>query len=270
MLQPVIAGDMFARSLILLLGLGITSAIHADVPPALVTALEHLRTHKSYSWEMINGDPGPVAQRVETRRGRVTLVQQNISPHIVGSVDLDGNTLIRRDWSDGMALETIILASGETVHGTPEGWMTGQEVLSALAGVRLQNDTATPRFTWLRRADRPDLRRPDQELLPLLKSTQAFETNGDSYTASARLHPGGGSNPSEAPLPIDVTVTLNVLRGVVRDYEVRINATQSVARTQVQLPVSEQRLVILTYLPVARITIPDEAREKLRNLGAKI
>ena len=44
MLQPVIAGDMFARSLILLLGLGITSAIHADVPPALVAeVLENLR-----------------------------------------------------------------------------------------------------------------------------------------------------------------------------------------------------------------------------------
>ena len=54
----------------------------------LATALERLREQKSYSWEMINGDPGPVAQKIETKRGNVTLVQQNISPHIVGRVDL--------------------------------------------------------------------------------------------------------------------------------------------------------------------------------------
>ena len=67
-----------------------------------------------------------------------------------------------------------------------------------------------------------------------------------------------------------MTVTINLGKGIVRDYEVRINATQSIARTRVQLPISEQRIVILTYLPVSRLTIPDEAREKLRGLGAKI
>ncbi len=263
---------MFARPIFLLVSFGLALSTRAAVPPALATALEHLRAQKSYSWEMINGDPGPVAQRVETRRGNVTLVQQNISPHMVGSIDLDGNVLIRRDWTDGIALDTIITATGESVTGTPEGWMTTQEILSALAEERLQSGTGTRRLTWLRRADRPDLRRPDQELLPLLKSTQVFESTGDSYTTSGRLSSGGGTsgNPAEAPPPIDVTVTLNLRSGVIRDYEVKIDATQSVSRSRVQIPVSEQRIVILTYLPVARISIPDEAREKLRGLGAKL
>lgn len=262
---------MSARLLLLFLGVGLVLSSRAEVPPALASALEYLRAQKSYSWEMINADPGPVTQRVETRRGNVTLVQQNISPHIVGSVDREGNVLIRRDWSDGVVLETIILASGETVTGTPEGWMTAQEVLSALADERLKSATGTPRLTWLRRSDRPDLRRPDQELLPLLRSTQAFEINGDSYITSGRLNPGAATgNPAEAPPPIDVTVTLNLGRGIIRDYEVKISATQSVSRSRVQIPVTEQRIVILTYLPVAQISIPEEAREKLRSLGAKL
>lgn len=263
---------MFVRPFFLFVGVGLALMGRAAPPAALASALEYLRLQKSYSWEMINADPGPVAQRLETRRGNVTLVQQNISPHIVGSVDMNGHVLIRRDWADGIALETIILGSGETVTGTPEGWMTAQEVLSALADERLQAGTSTPRQTWLRRADRPDLRRPDQELLPLLKSTQTFEATGDTYTTRGQIHPGAvsGGNPQDAGPRVDVTVTLNLRSGMVRDYEVRIDATQSVSRARVQIPVSEQRIVILTYLPVARIPIPEDAREKLRSLGAKL
>ena len=50
--------------------------------------------------------------------------------------------------------------------------------------------------------------------------------------------------------------------GIIRDYEVKIEGTRSVSGARIQLPVSDQRIVILTYLPV-KIDIPDEAREKL-------
>lgn len=48
----------------------------ATPPPPLARALEALRDQKSYSWEVINADPGPVAQQFPTRRGSVTLIQQ--------------------------------------------------------------------------------------------------------------------------------------------------------------------------------------------------
>jgi len=96
-------------------------SVRAAPPPELASGLEHLKAQGSYSWEEINADPGPVAQRFETRRGKVTVVQQNTSPHVIGSIDRNGDTLIQRDWEDGLRLDTIITASGGVVTKTPDG-----------------------------------------------------------------------------------------------------------------------------------------------------
>lgn len=235
-------------------------SVRAAPPPELASGLEHLKAQGSYSWEEINADPGPVAQRFETRRGKVTVVQQNTSPHVIGSIDRNGDTLIQRDWQDGLRLDTIITASGGVVTKTPDGWMTEQEILSALAEERLQaGNGTTPRLAWLRRADRPNLRRPDQELVPMLKSVSEFEAAGESYVTSSQIPPevsGTGS-------AVDITLTINLRRGLIRDYEVKIEATRRVSRARVEVPISDQRIVILTYLPIAAIAIPEEAREKL-------
>ena len=76
------------RFLVLLLASTLVAL--AGPPSALVSALEYLRDQKSYSWEMINGDPGPVAQQFETRRGTVTTVQQSMSPNMKGQIDRSG------------------------------------------------------------------------------------------------------------------------------------------------------------------------------------
>lgn len=239
----------------------------AAPPRALATALERLRDQKSYSWEVINADPGPVVSQVETRRGTITDVRQNISPHIKGAIDRRGDTLLRREWSDGLTLETVIAADGAMVTRTPEGWMTDREILSALAEERLQARTATPRARWLRRADRPDVQRPDQELASLLKTNAPFEQAGDSYTVRAWLRPDGtlSADPDEGQPAAIITLTLNLAGGMLRDYEVKLEATaRTNAHARVRIPISDQRIVIITYLPLSRIDIPDEAREKLK------
>src|SRR5882672_8937994 len=96
----------------LLLALAAGSRLRAAPPAVLAAALESLRDQKSYSWQVINGDPGPVAQNFETRRGTVTTVLQNTSPNIKGSIDLNGDVLLEREWSDGLKLETFIAANG--------------------------------------------------------------------------------------------------------------------------------------------------------------
>src|SRR5947207_15670543 len=110
------------RIALIIWAMGFASGSHAaaPVPPAVVNALEYLRDQRSYSWEVINGDPGPVAQSVETRRGTVTTVQQNTSPHVTGSIDLNGDTLVRREWPDGLQLDTIVTADGKTITNTPK------------------------------------------------------------------------------------------------------------------------------------------------------
>lgn len=234
-------------------------------PPApLVSALEYLRDQKSYSWEVINADPGPVAQQFETRRGTVTTVQQNLSPNIKGSIDRRGDMLIKREWSDGLQLDTIITSDGAMVTRTPEGWMTDREILTAQAEERLSGKSATPRAVWLRRADRPDIRRPDQELAPLLKTEARFTVSGDTYIVNAQI-PSGTARPGEessAP-PIRVSITMNLSGGVIRDYELKVEGTRAVTRARVQVPVSDQRIVIIKYLPVTKIDIPAEAAAKL-------
>ena len=241
-------------------------AAAAEVPSALASALEYLRDQKSYSWEIINADPGPVAQQFNTRRGTVTTVQQNMSPNLKGQIDRSGDMLIQRDWSDGLRLDTIITADGTMVTKTPEGWLTDREILTAQAEERLRGQAPTPRYLWLRRADRPDIRRPDQELLPFLKGSAEFEVVADSYVARIRSRAGDPSKPNEDETEpgTNVTLTMNLRGGIVRDYEVKIEGTRRATRARIPIPVSEQRIVVLTYLPVSRIDIPFEALEKLK------
>jgi hypothetical protein len=251
---------------LVLFALAAATPAFAAPPLALATALERLRDQKSYSWEVINADPGPVAQQIETRRGTVTTVQQNMSPNMKGAIDRNGDMLIQRDWSDGVRLDTVIAADGTMITKTPEGWMTDREILSALAEERLRGQGVTPRFRWLRRADRPEIRRPDQELMPFLHRAAEIESSGDTYIARARIRADGtvSSETDDSGPSINVTVAMNVQGGVIRDYEVKVDTTRPVTRARVQVPVSDQRIVIITYLPVSRISIPNEAWEKLK------
>jgi hypothetical protein len=237
-------------------------------PAALASALEYLRDQKSYSWEAINSDPGPVAQQVETRRGTLTTVQQSMGPNMKGQVDRNGDMLIQREWSDGLRLDSIITTDGAMVTKTPEGWLTDREILTAQAEERLRGQAPTARYLWLRRADRPDIRRPDQELGPFLKGNGEFEALGDSYVAKLRSRAGDPSKPNEydAEPGTNVTVTMNLRGGMIRDYEVKIEGTRRATRARIAVPVSEQRIVIVTYVPVSRIDIPKEAAEKLKSV----
>ena len=245
--------------------LAATSLAAAAPPSALAFALEYLRDQKSYSWEVINGDPGPIAQQFRTRRGTVTTVQQSMTPNMKGQIDSDGNMLIQRQWSDGLRLDTIITADGTMITKTPEGWLTDREILTAQAEERLRGRAPTLRYLWLRRADRPDIRRPDQELVPFLKSQSKFEALADSYVTQLRSRAGDPARPNEDETEpaTNVTVTINLHGALIRDYEVRIEGTRRATRARISVPVSEQRMVILTYVPVGQIDIPYEAQQKL-------
>lgn len=236
----------------------------AAPPSDLARALENLRDQRSYSWEMINTDPGPVAQKVQTRRGAVTAVVQNLSPNIKGQLDRQGDILITREWADGLVLKTALAADGAMVTLTPEGWMSDREILTAQADERLRSSSPTPRMLWLRRADRPEVLRPDRELTPLLAESVTFEFNGQSYLARSRADETARAGEAASE---NLLFTLNLRNGVIRDYEVVRDTTQRVTRARVNLALSDHRTVILSYIPVNRIDIPDEARAKLK--GAK-
>jgi hypothetical protein len=143
--------------------------------------------------------------------------------------------------------------------------MTDREILTAQAEERLRGQTPTARQVWLRRADRPDIRRPDQELVPFLKSSLPFQATADGFITQLRSRNGDPARPNEADSEpaTDVTVTMNLRGGMIRDYEVKLEGTQRATRARIAVPVSEQRVVIITYVPVSRIDIPPEAREKL-------
>jgi hypothetical protein len=238
------------------------TALRAQIPPALAAAVQQLQVARSYSWEVINADPGPVAQSTETRRGRVTFVQQNTAPHVKGSVTSNGDILLNRDWSDGLRLDTLATADGQIVTNTPEGWMTGHEILSAIAEEKITSDTPSLRYQWLRRADRPDTRRPDEELPVAVKAASEFEVNGDTYVAHIRF--GEGARERSGLAALEVTVTINLRSGVVRDYQMTVSGSRTVARVGMQLPVNDDRFVILTYVPVRKLDVPDEAWVKLK------
>jgi hypothetical protein len=91
-----------------------------------------------------------------------------------------------------------------------------------------------------------------------------FEVQGNAYTARIRFNSTGQPSTAEDGEPATtVTVTMNLSGGAVRDYEIKIEGTRREGRSRIGIPVSEQRIVIITYLPVSRITIPPEAKEKL-------
>src|SRR5690606_21756176 len=150
-----------------------------------------------YSWEVINADPGPVAQQIRTRRGTVTTVQQNMAPHVKGQVDSKGDMLIMREWPDGLRLETIITHEGTMITNTPEGWMTDREVLTVQSEERMRDHYPTLRYMWLRRADRPDIRRPDQELVPCLHSDARFGALADTSVTTLRSRAGDPGRPNQ-------------------------------------------------------------------------
>ncbi len=253
----------FAR--IFALAAGCAAIAFAAPPAELATALERLRDQKSYSWEVINADPGPVAQQFETRRGTVTTVQQSMAPNMKGQVDRKGDMLIQREWNDGLRLDTIITAEGGMITKTPDGWLTDREILTAQADERLKGQTPTERYLWLRRADRPDIRRPDQELVPFLKSNNEFEATGDGYIVRLRSRAGDPAKPNEDENEpaTTVTVTINLRGGMIRDYQVKIEGVRRATRARIAVPITEERIVIVTYLPVSGIDIPPEAKEKL-------
>ncbi|MEY4938384.1 MAG: hypothetical protein RIQ93_119 [Verrucomicrobiota bacterium] len=242
----------------------VSVVLNAAPPPELARALQQLRDQGSYSWEVINGDPGPVAQNFETRRGTVTTVQQNTSPNIKGSVDAAGDTLISRQWEDGVRLDTLIATTGAMVTNTPDGWLTNHEILTLQAAERMAEGGPTARYVWLRRADRPDVRRPDQELSPLLKTGAKFEAvSADTYVVT------GNSVGDDSQHPYDVAITIHLRGGVIRDYEISIEGSRAVTRARVKVPIKEHRIVILTYVPVARLDVPPEAREKLKAVKSR-
>ena len=249
---------------VLLVVLACTCAnVPAAVPPALLAAVNHLREQRSYSWEIINADPGPVQVTYETRRGSVTMVQQNNAPHVLGSRTPNGDMLLQRDWPDGVRLDTVVANDGQMVTFTPEGWMTNQEVLTAMAEERMKESAPSPRYQWLRRADRPDTRRPDEELAAAVGAAKEFSIEGDSY--SARIRVGGDGDPeSTSRTAFEVTLVVNVRNGVVRDYQLKVEGSRSLARPGIKVPLSDDRFVILTYLPVRKLDVPDEAWSKLK------
>lgn len=236
--------------------------LRAQVPPALAAAMQHLREQRSYSWEVINADPGPVAQTIETRRGAKIAVQQNFAPHVKGALAANGDMLLTRDWTDGVVLKTFVTTEGQTITLTPEGWLTNQEVLTAIADERINPGTSSLRSLWLRKADRPDLVRPDEELPAIVQAATECDVSGDTYTV--RIHFDASARERAGLGPLDVTAIINVGSGVIRDYQLTVQGSRTLARAGLQLPLSDDRFVILTYLPVRKLDVPDEALAKLR------
>lgn len=236
--------------------------LRAEIPKPLVVALQALSEQRSYSWEVIDADPGPVAENLQTRRGTVTAVRQSTAPHVKASLASNGDLLLKRDWPDGLQLDTLVTADGQMVTLTPEGWMTSQEILTAISEERIKNNGQSARFQWLRRADRPDTRRPDEELISAVKAATEFEVNGDTYVT--RIVPSEAVRERSGFNSFQVTLTVNVRNGVVRDYQLTLQGTRPVARAGVNLPLSDDHFVILTYLPVRKLDVPDEAWAKLK------
>ncbi|MSU70040.1 MAG: hypothetical protein EXS39_04540 [Opitutaceae bacterium] len=237
----------------------------ADLPPELAAALHHLQNQGSYKWEVINGDPGPVAQSLVTRRGTVTTLQQNTSPHILGRLAGNGEIFLQRDWADGLQLDTLVAADTAMITRTPEGWLTTREILTALAEEGVNNAQPTARYSWLKRADRPSVRRPDQELTQFLKNSASIEVSGDAYVVSIVTgnNKPGKKDDADAQASIKVTITVHLSGGVIRTYEVKLEGTMIATSAYIPVPMSDDRIVILTYLPVTKLDVPEEARAKL-------
>jgi len=253
----------------LLLALLVAVAIppaRAALPRALAAAVQYLREQDSYSWEVINGDPGPVEQTFETARGTVKSVQRNLTPHLKGRISASGEMLIERDWPDGLVLQTLVTADGAMVTNTPEGWLTHQEILEAIAAERMRPDGPTDRVQWLPLAEAVDTRRPLVELAPFLEPQREFEASGDNFSCAVRIQAGGPAAAGDDSQTIGgATVTLHVVGGVLRDYEIKSQIARYVTRAKIPVVSNSDRIVILTYLPVGRFDVPDEARAKLKS-----
>jgi hypothetical protein len=237
----------------------------AALPAELAAALRYLKEQPSYSWEFINGDPGVVAQEIQTSRGPITAMKQSLTPHLLGRLVSTGDALFRRDWPDGLQMDTLVTANREMATLTPEGWMADREILEALAEEQTRHDNATPRSIWLKRADRPVLSRPDQELAVFLKGDHEFEISGDAYITTLEVTAAGAEKSSEDNPPrMTLIYTLHVTDGVIRTYEVKTEYTRVTARARIKVPSSDDRLAIITYLPVTTLGLPEEAWSKLK------
>ena len=97
-------------------------------------------------------------------------------------------------------------------------------------------------------------------------SRQARQRSREQRHARLRSRGGDPGKPNETDDEpgSSVTVTMNLRNGVIRDYEVKVEATRRATRARISIPVSDQRIVILTYLPISRIDVPTEAKEKLK------
>ena len=143
--------------------------------------------------------------------------------------------------------------------------MTSREILDALANEQVRNDVVTPRSVWLKRADRPYLRRPDQELGVFLRGDHTFEISGDAYVTRLEISAAGTEKSTEDSPPLTTFIyTLHVTAGVIRTYEVKTEYTRTTARARATVPVTDERLAIVTYLPVATLGVPEEAWSKLK------
>ena len=253
-------------ALLLTFVLAAISPGRAALPPELAAAVENLRAQHSYAWEIINGDPGPVEQNIETVRGTVKSVQRNQAPHVKGRVSASGEMLIERDWPDGMSMQTFVAADGAMVTKTPDGWLTQQEILEAIAAERLRPDGASPRAQWLPRAEAVDTQRPAEKLAPFVGPQSDFELSGDAYVNSFRVQTG---NPATAGKDDSQsvgsgTLTIHLEGGVLRDFELKSEIAHYLTRARIPVVDNNDLIVILSYIPVGRINVPEEARAKLR------
>jgi len=237
----------------------------AGPPPELAAALQYLREQHSYSWEVINGDPGPVEQDIETARGPIKTVIHNASPHLKGRLSASGEMLIERDWPDGLTLQTLVAADGAQVTNTPAGWLSQREILEAIAAERLRPDGPSASGPWLPLAEAVNTRRPAEELEPFLDPRAEFEKSGETYICTIPIMAEGPAAVRDESQAIGrVIVSLHVVGGVLRDYELKREIARYVTRAKIPIVANSDQIVILSYLPVGRIDVPEEARAKLK------
>jgi hypothetical protein len=263
---PALTGKLARRSTLAVGILALAApAVSAASAPELAAAMQNLRDQRSYSWEIINGDPGPVSQSVETARGTIKTVQQNTAPHVRGRLSANGEMLLEFDWPDGLAMQTFVRADGTRVTNTPEGWLSRAEILEAIAAERMRPGGPSSRMQWLQLADAMDTRRPDQELTPLFDNRREFETTGDLFVCHLRIQTGNPAAGEEQAQTVgEAVVSIHVSDGVLRDYEIKSEVARYVSRARIPIMINGDRIVILTYLSVGRLNVPEEARAKLK------
>ena len=71
-------------------------------------------------------------------------MQQNLAPHIKGCFTKNGDMLLKREWAEGLQLDRLVTADGQTLTVNPDGWLTRQDVLTAIAEERSSNDPRGP------------------------------------------------------------------------------------------------------------------------------